>query len=203
MKINTSSVILLSTLLFSGAANGQSNKKTTDYLGAPGPIVFEKTTYNLSWSSHPAANYYKQEYLPKGETADNFRTMILFEVVTGNLNIKDIAAAKLAELKKMKETNPLINYESFDNPRTGEYMIDFLLTANAPDGGISIAERNVYRYKAVTDASGLKGIALFGISTRSYGKEAAAFISSLKMKRKDLVSQVAQFSIPAIRIALK
>ena len=195
-------LIIMTAIFFSAASSGQA-KKATDYLGIPGPISFDKKSYNLSWSSHPSAAYYKQEYIPAGESADQFRTMILIDVITGNVNIKDVAAAKIAELKKMKETNPVINYESFDNPTTGEYMIDFLLTANTPEGKRSIAERNVYRYKTVTGKSGGKAILLFGISTRSYGDETVSFISSLKTTRKTLVTQVAQFTIPAVTISGK
>ncbi|MES1222260.1 MAG: hypothetical protein ABUT20_42585, partial [Bacteroidota bacterium] len=168
--------------------------------GIPGPVMFDKKNYNLSWTSHPSPAYYKHEYLPAGENADKFKTMLMIEVVTGNLNIKDIAAAKVEELKKMKETNPVVNYETFDNPKTGEYMIDFLLTANTPQGKISIAERNVYRYKSITDASGQKAILLFGVSNRSYGEAATSFIASLKGNRKTLVDQVAKFDIPAVKL---
>ena len=193
--LTLSTVIVVSTFSLS-----QSGKKMTDYLNIPGPVVFDAISYNLSWSSHPSANFYKQEYIPKGESAEKFRTMLLVDVVTGNLNVHDAAGAKVSELKKIKETNPLAYYETFDNPKTGEYMIDFLLTANTPDGKVSIAERNIYRYKSITDASGRKAILLFGVSTRSYGDGATGFIGALKTTRKDLVNKVAQFTLPAIKV---
>ena len=68
----------------------------------------------------------------------------------------------------MKATNPLVNYEMFQ--KNGEYLLDFLLSANAADGKtVDIVERNVYRYKTFTDKSGKKGILLFAVSVRSYG----------------------------------
>jgi hypothetical protein len=172
----------------------------TDYLNVPGPVVFDKKSYNLSWTSHPSANYYKHEYIMPGDNVDKFKAMILIDVLTGSLKLKDIVAAKVAELKKMKETNPVVNYETFDNPKSGEYMLDFLLTANGADGKISIAERNVYRYKTFTDKSGKTGVVLFGVSTRSYGVDVTAFLTSLKTTKKDLVNKVAEYKIPAIQI---
>jgi hypothetical protein len=191
--------ILLTTLTMSINSLAQTNKPA-EYLHVPGPVVFDNKAYNLSWTSHPNANFYKQEYLVKGDDPNNFHSMILVDVVTGNTAIKNVVAAKVAELKKMKEGNPVVNYEVIDNPKTGEYMIDFLLTANAPDGTFSIAERNVYRYKTFTDKAGHSGVLLFGVSKRSYGRDINPFFASLKSNRKDLMGKVAAVIIPEISI---
>ena len=192
--------IFLILMMASAASLAQTNKPAAEYLNAPGPVVFDNKPYHLSWTSHPAANFYKQEYLVKGDDANKFHTMILMDVVTGETAIKNVVATKVAELKKMKESNPVINYEVVDNPKSGEYMIDFLLTANAPDGSVSIAERNVYRYKLFTDKAGHKGVLLFGVSNRVYGPDITPFFASLKSNRKDLMTKVAQVTIPAITI---
>ena len=95
----------------------------------------------------------------------------------------------------------MVNYESFENPKTGEVMIDFLLTQGTDDGkSISIAERNVYRYMPFIGKSGQKGIVLFGVSTRSYGNNIDGFLVSLKSTRKELVNKVAQFKFPELKI---
>ncbi len=181
---------------------GQTNNSKTDYLNVPGPIMFNKSLYNLSWTSHPSGNYYKQEYIKKGDAVDKFKSMILIDVITGNMNISDVVAGKVEELKKLKETNPVVNYESFNNPKIGEYMIDFLLSEASPDGkNLSIIEPNVYRYKTFTDKSGQKGIVLLGVSTRSYGNDIDNFLSSLKSNRSNLTNEVAKYNLPEITIA--
>ena len=137
----------------------------------------------------------------KGDNAAKFNSMLMVELVTGDLQIKDVVAAKVEELKKIKESNPFVNYESFDNPKTGEYMIDFLLSQNTPDGkDISIAERNIYRYLPFADKAGKKGIILFAISTRSYGDKIQPFLVSLKSKKSDLVNKMAQYKFPELKI---
>jgi hypothetical protein len=171
-----------------------------DYLNVPGPIVVENKSYHLVWSSHPSPDFYKQEYITKGDVIEKFKTMVLLDVNIGKEKIKDIVAAKASELKKMKETNPIVNYEVFE--KNGEYILDFLLSANNPDGkSIDIIERNVYRYKAFTDKSGQKGTLLFGISTRGYGTEVEKFLTDLKSNKQHLVNEVAKFIIPSIRIS--
>ena len=188
-------------MMLSLASFGQSNKAASDYLNLPGPVLFDGKSYKLAWSSHPAGNYYKQEYITAGDDVAKFSTMLMVELVTDNGNIKEVAGAKVAELKKMQESNPMIYYESFENPKTGEVMIDFLLTQNNPDGkSMSIAERNVYRYMSFIGKSGQKGIVLFGVSTRSYGNNIDGFLVSLKGKRKELVNKVAQYKFPELKI---
>jgi len=177
------------------------SKKPADYLNLPGPVSFDAKSYNLAWTSHPAANYYKQEYITAGDDVARFSTMLMVEVLTGNDNIKEVAGAKLAELKQMKESNPMVNYESFGNSKTGEYMIDFLLSQNTPDGKtISIVERNVYRYMPFNGTGTQKGIVLFAVSTRSYGNNIDGFLASLKSNRKELVNKVAQYKLPELKI---
>lgn len=180
-------------ILYSITGNSQNTK--TDYLSVPGPVVFEAKSYNLVWTSHPSGNYYKQEYLTKGENADRYKSMLMLEVLTGNVNVKDIVAGKIEELKKMKASNPIVNYEMFQ--KNGEYIIDFIVSANATDGKAEIVERNVYRYKTL---AGQPGIILFAMSTRAYGNEIDKFLVNLKSTKSILVNAVAKFVIPAIKL---
>src|SRR5687767_12698448 len=77
-------------------------QKVKDYLHVPGPVVFNKISYNLAWSSHPSAVYYKQEYIPAGQTVEKFTKMILIEAVTGEFMLQDLVKAKTGELDKRK-----------------------------------------------------------------------------------------------------
>jgi len=80
-------------------------------------------------------------------------------------------------------------------------MLDFLLSQDTPDGKyVSIVERNVYRYKDVTDKNGQKAILLFGVSERAYGDDINKFFSNLKAHRFDLINAVGTFEIPTITI---
>jgi hypothetical protein len=175
-------------------------QNAVDKLNVPGPIVVGNKSHALSWTSHPTAGFYKQEYIPAGDNADKFKSMIMLDLSLGNFMLKDIVGAKIAELKKMKETNPMVNYEMFQ--KNGEYLLDFLLSANSPNGKtVDIVERNIYRYKTFTDKSGNKGILLFGISVRSYGNDIDDFLKTLKTGKAALLNEVAQFNIPAVGIS--
>jgi len=170
--------------------------QATDYLHVPGPIVFEKTMYGLAWTIHPEANFYKQEYVAKGDSVTRFKNMILLDFRC-DAKIKDMVDEKVAELKKLKKNNPVVNYQVMENK--GEYMLDFLLSENSADGQkINMVERNVYRYKSINKA-GQKGVLLFGVSNRFYGDESDKFFSEFKDKRYYLINAVGAFDMPEIK----
>ncbi len=186
-------------LFFIISSFGQTTKPT-EYLGVAGPVSFDGNSYNLTWTSHPADNYYKQEYLLKGDTIETFKKLIMLEVITGKLKLKEIVALKVAELKKMKASNPIAQYEIFEKKE--EIILDFLISENTPDGKlVSLVERNVYRYKSITDTNGHQGILLFGVSERSYGNDIDQFFPNFKVHRFDTITSVGAFELPEITIA--
>jgi hypothetical protein len=189
-------IALVSHRSFSQTANTPVN-----YLNTPAAISFNNMSFQLAWSSHPSAAYYKQEYLPKGETLNKFTNMLLLEVLVSPTTIKEAIGAKIAELKQMKATNPYVSYDSSYNAAKNEYILDFVLTANTPDGkGISIAERNVYRYKKYSGKNGETGVVLFGVSKRSYGAEAGKFVKGVGVKKEELVKVVREFEVGVVEV---
>ena len=177
---------------------GQTMQTPKDYLNFPGPVTVAKTKYNFAWSSHPNENYYKHEYIPSTNTLEKYKSMVLVEVLVGEYNPSDIAGAKVAELKKLKENNPVVNYNIFQ--KNGEIILDFLITDNAPNGNVSIIERNIYRYKSAIDKNGKKYLILFGISERGYGNEGKAFLANLKNNKTVLLNEMAKQAMPEVEI---
>jgi len=197
MKQKLSFTILVFFAVF--LTNGQTNKAVTDYLNVPGPIVLNKSSFNLSWTSHTSANYYKQEYITPGDNIEKFTKMVSVELLISNSTAADLANAKMNELKQLKTTNPIINYEIFQ--KNGEIILDFLISQNSANGEkVIIIERNVYRYKNFTGKNGQKGVMLFGVSERAYGNDVDPFLSFLKKNKAVLLNAVAAFSLPQISI---
>lgn len=191
----------ISTLLFmlaSHITSGQTMGKTKDYLSIPGPISVTGIKYNLSWSSHPNAGYYKQEYIPANNSVSEYKTMLLIEVLEGEYSPSAVAASKVAELKKLKETNPVVQYEIFQ--KNGEFILDFLISEDNPDGKTNIIERNVYRYKSIVDKKGRKCLMLIGMSERGYGDEGKLFLKNLKSNKNIMLNVIAKFQIPSVEL---
>jgi hypothetical protein len=197
MKLTSLSltVMLIGIIPFSPAGNPATVK---DYLNVPGPLQFDHSDYFLSWSAHPAENYFKQEYLPAGQVSASYSKMMMIEAATGAVSLQTAVKTKRNELEQRKKTDPLCNYQLVQNPATGEYLLDFMMSQSA-GGKTTIAEWDAYRY---TVLPGNKGILLFACSRRSYGSAIPGFLRLLKTKRLTDINALSTCSIPLVQIKL-
>ena len=181
--------------------DNSTKKKMTfnDYLGSGISLTFDNVEYKLTWSSHPSENLYMQEYLSENDSIENFKKLVLLQAVTGNAKIKEVVDLKVSELKKMKETDPMVNYDLFE--KNGEIMLDFIVFKNLPESNEpEFIERNVYRYKTLMNEGKVDGVILFGVSERAYGNNINKYLTDLKAHRFDVPNEVGAFSIPEIKI---
>ncbi|MGX5852269.1 hypothetical protein ACWKW6_01440 [Dyadobacter jiangsuensis] len=199
MIIQPITLVIVSLLLASVQSFGQNSKPAVNYMGIPGLIVFQKKSYRLIWSSHPDASLYKQEYLAASDNFPNYKSMITIDFVVATVSVDDAVRTKLRELDQLKRTLD-VNYEVIGNAATGEKIIDCLLGQAAADDAKSIYEHDVYRFKAIAAKSGQKGILLYALSNRAYGKDIQPFLTRLKTERKALIAEVAKVPVPEITI---
>ncbi|WP_396171711.1 hypothetical protein [Flavobacterium sp.] len=157
-------------------------------------VSFSNTNYKLAWSSHPNDVYYKQEYLPAGEKPESFKTMIMIEAITVDASIENVVRLKESELQERKKTDQVCNYQITTNSQTGEYLIDFLLSAG------DIVEWNAYRYKKIVDSKGKPTILLFALSKRAYGNDYKNFLVGLKSDRIDAINLVWKYNLSTIKL---
>lgn len=191
------SLFLIILFLFSSLSLDAQNK-INEYLSIPGPIKIDNTFYNLIWSSHPNENYYKQEYLSPNEKIEKYSTLVMIDYIQGTLKIEDVINRKVTELENLKKSNPVVNYKIYENGE--EYILDFLITENSKDGKeILIAERNVYRYKLISNNKS-KGVLLFGVSERGYKENIESFFNNLKNNSSKLIEVVGNYQLPNIEI---
>ena len=175
-----------------------AQNKVEDYLHLGSKYRFDNKDYKLVWSSHPASNFYKQEYILPNENVEKYKRLILIDFIEGDLNPKDVLSGLANSLENSKKQNPVINYKVYE--KNNEYMIDFIMSENSQDGKeVLILERNVYRYFRINTPK-RKGILLFGVSDRAYTKkEMDNMFSVLKNKKLDLVNKIIQIEVPKIK----
>ena len=175
-----------------------AQNKVEDYLHLGSKYRFDNKDYELVWSSHPASNFYKQEYILPNENVEKYKRLILIDFIEGDLDPKDVLSSLANSLENSKKQNPVINYKVYE--KNNEYMIDFIMSENTQDGkDVLILERNVYRYFRINTPK-RKGILLFGVSDRAYTKkEMDNMFSVLKNKKLDLVNKVIQIEVPKIK----
>lgn len=175
-----------------------AQNKVEDYLHLGDKYRFDNKDYELVWSSHPASNFYKQEYILPNENVEKYKRLILIDFIEGDLAPKDVLSGLVNSLENSKKQNPVINYKVYE--KNNDYMIDFIMSENSQDGkDVLILERNVYRYFRINTPK-RKGVLLFGVSDRAYTKkEMDNMFSVLKNKKLDLVNKVIQIEVPKIK----
>jgi len=175
-----------------------AQNKVEDYLHLGSKYRFDNKDYELVWSSHPASNFYKQEYILPNENVEKYKRLILIDFIEGDLAPKDVLSGLVNSLENSKKQNPVINYKVYE--KNNEYMIDFIMSENSQDGKeVLILERNVYRYFRINTPK-RKGILLFGVSDRAYTKkEMDNMFSVLKNNKLELVNKVAKIEVPKIK----
>jgi len=170
-----------------------------EYFSLPATLNYNKTSYQLSWSAHPSAVYYKQEYLPVGQTAAGFNKMLMIEAVTGQINAAEVVKAKINELEQRKQSDALANYQVIQNKATGEYLLDFIMS-QSQGSKTALVEWNAYRYLPLKDKNGKKGILLLAISRRAYGETVPAFLRQLKTERTKDIAALAAYALPSVTL---
>ncbi len=188
--------IILAALLSTKSSFAQ--QVVTDYLNVPGPVLFGNANYYLAWSSRPVDNYYKQEYLAKGDSLEHFSKLVLIDVLEDTIKPKELVLLKLKDLKERKKTDAVVNYNLIQSPDSTEYIVDFVESEGVPK--TDFVEWNAYLYKAFKDINGHKGVMLFGISIRSYGNTAADFFGSLRDLREHIINQLIAYTVPQVNI---
>lgn len=164
-------------------------------LGVPGPIRFGQTEFELAWSSNPSPELFKQEYLPAGQNAERYQSMLMLDVRPTGANAAQMAAGMVEQLNARKATDPVVNYDLLLKPDGSEALLDFVLSAADPASGM-LVEWNAYRY--MTGADG--GTVMLGISRRAYGDtEVRALVGALKESRARDIAELSQMQVPQAR----
>lgn len=182
-------IALSLSIVVAGPATAQTAK---DYLRVPGPITLQGQDYSLVWSSSPSPTYFKQEYLPAGQNVQAYQNMFIVEAVTAPVSPAQAAGSQVEMLKQRKAADPIVNYDIVANDKTGEILLDFLMSDSST--GTLIVEWNAYRYTQLG-----QGTALYAISRRAYGDKAKAFIGGLKQSRPVDIKALAEMALPAIK----
>lgn len=165
-------------------------------IGIPGPVQFGGVPFKLAWTSHPSPQYYKQEYLPAGQSVDHYKSMLMVELIVSGAAVAQSARTMVDNLQKRKATDPVVNYDVITNKATGEMILDFVMSATGADGK-EILEWNAYRYSKHGS-----GVRMVGISRRVYGDDVTPFLKNqLGAVRKRDIDALSKLVLPAIRVA--
>lgn len=167
-----------------------------DYLSTGTELSFNNEMYNLAWSSHPNATYYKQEYLRKSEKLEKYEKMIMVEAIKTTLNPENVSQMKINELTNLKKTNPIINFKQTELSNQNDKIISFTIS------GGNILEWNIYRYQQ-QQMGNENMIILYSYSYRNYvasKEDVTKFISYVKNNENKMMETITKINIPKVKI---
>ena len=175
-------LFFLFSLLIACVLTAVCAEKPVEYFSVGNPIKYCGDKYYFAWSSNPVDHYFVQEYLPEGETFDNYKRMFTVSVLMVNLNPVDAIKAKMAELDERKKNDPVTNYLVAEND--GDYILEFLVSDSNGDE-MNCAELDIHYYSQ-KQIFGRKVSVLYFYSERAYGDDITPFIKSIPEKRAKL-----------------
>jgi len=77
-------------------------QQVKNFYGISETLNYDNTDYKLIASYHPNDHYYKQEYIPAGESPEHFNTMLTIDFNITDASNKQVIQAKEKELDKRK-----------------------------------------------------------------------------------------------------
>ncbi|MBR8464467.1 hypothetical protein KDD93_07810 [Campylobacter sp. faydin G-24] len=127
----------------------------------PLDLDFNGVKFELKYSTNPLQGYFKQEYVPSGQSVEHYNDMLIIDVLEAKTSPKDAKQVKITELEQMKANGFYVRY---DERKVGNnFVLDFVIMAKINNE--SVLEHNIYHY---TTQYGR--LVLFALSHREYGE---------------------------------
>lgn len=167
-----------------------------DYLSTGSELSFNNEKYNLAWSSHPNATYFKQEYLRKSDKLEKYEKMILVEAIKTTLNPEKASQMKINELTNLKKINPIVNFKQVQSSNQNDKIISFTIS------GGNILEWNVYKYQQ-QQIENENMVILYAYSYRNYvstKEDVTKFMDYVKNNENKMIETITKTNIPKVKI---
>lgn len=173
-----------------------TTKDIIDYLSIGSELSFNNEKYNLAWSSHPNASYFKQEYLRKSDKLEKYEKMVMVEAIKTTLNPEKVSQMKINELTTLKKINPIVNFKQAESSNQNDKIISFTIS------GGNILEWNVYKYQQ-QQIENENMIVLYAYSYRNYvstKEDVTKFINFVKNNENKMIEIINKTNVPKVKI---
>lgn len=167
-----------------------------DYLSTGSELSFNNEKYDLAWSSHPNATYFKQEYLRKSDKLEKYEKMLMVEAIKTTLNPEKASQMKINELANIKKVNPIVSFKQAQASNQNDKIISFTIS------GGNILEWNVYRYQQ-QQIENENMIILYAYSYRNYvstKEDVTKFMAYVKNNENKMIETITKTNVPKVKI---
>ena len=167
-----------------------AQEEVVDYLHVGKTLKFQGKKFELKWCQHQNEAVYLQEWLPEGETFDNYGQMLTVTLFFSEAGTVQYVENMAQILEKRKKTDCAYYYV---HEKDGEYVIDFLVLDSA-GGKVNFAEVGINHCKPVI-VNGKKAVQINLYTRRAYGDDINPFLESLDDKTDDWINELTQMNI--------
>ena len=167
-----------------------AQEEVVDYLNVGKTLKFQGKKFELKWCQHQNEAVYLQEWLPEGETFDNYGQMLTVTLFFSEAGTVQYVENMAQILEKRKKTDCAYYYV---HEKDGEYVIDFLVLDSA-GGKVNFAEVGINHCKPVI-VNGKKAVQINLYTRRAYGDDINPFLESLDDKTDDWINELTQMNI--------
>lgn len=168
-------------------------------LGVEGPLVFNKTSFELNLSGHPDNNMYLQAYLPKNESIESYNQKLSLLLIETDTEIEEVISSKIKELSDYKKKDHNALFSSREIKNGAEYIVEFT-KCDYSGVKVNLVEYNVSRIKRINTNGGKKAILIYTYSWRSYDEETTLFLATLKNFKEEFIAEMTTKEIPSVSI---
>jgi hypothetical protein len=175
----------------------QPTDNPNNILGVEGPLLFNKSKFELIQSTKPDDNMYKQEYLPKNEAIESYNQKMSLLLIETDTELEDIVTSKIKDLSEYKKKDHNALYSSKEIKNGAEYIVEFTkCDYNGPK--VTLVEYNVSKVKRINTNGGKKAILIYTYTWRSYDDETTLFLSSLKNFKEEFILEMSNTETPSV-----
>ncbi len=171
-----------------------------DLLSIPGPIELDGTEYFLSWSKQASKTLFRQQYLPRDETIENFTQLIDFSYFSKEIELELAVRQKVESIQKRGKSDKYVKVNVTESPDGKEFIVDYFIS-ESPEKGDAYVEYNIYRFKSI-ESGNQKSFLILDFAKRVYGDLKSAS-KSLARQRDHLMITAIEYKIPDIKVSVE
>jgi hypothetical protein len=176
-----------------------TSENTTDLLGVPGPLQFNKTEFHLALSGKPEKNMTMHMYLPKGENLDNYNQKLSLLVINTKKDVDGVIKAKMKELTARQKLDFNCKFSTNELADGKEMLVEYI-QSETNGKSLSEAEYSVSRVKWLTESEDGNYIMILTYSWRTYEEEAVDMIKNLNTYKTEFIQEMSKKELPEIKI---
>jgi hypothetical protein len=176
-----------------------SYENIDDLIGVKGPLVFNKTEFQLSLSGQPEKNLTLHVYLPKGEDLDTYNQKVSLIVLDTKKDVDGVIKAKIKDLVARQKTDFNCTYSAIDLVEGKEMLVEYIQT-EMNGKKLSEAEFHISRVKWLTDHNNGSYMLIYTYSWRTYDEEATDMIKNIQTYKTEFIQELSKKEMPEVRL---